>query len=61
MHAVSYEMDLSGTPGRFVGINSFADAKSKQDVETPAPLYFTDKILLTPLPIDKPTILKGIV
>jgi hypothetical protein len=59
--AVSFEMDLSGKPGVFVGPNSFCDSRSERDEQCPAPKYFTDEIILRPLPTDKELILQGLV
>jgi hypothetical protein len=37
--ATPYIMDLSGTPGRFIGPNSFADSRSENDPKCPAPIH----------------------
>ena len=54
-------MDLTSCPGVFVGPNSFADRKSRVDLESPAPIHLSDKIILFPLPKDKPTVLQGLI
>ena len=54
-------MDLTSCPNVFVGPNSFADRKSPVDLESPAPIHLSDKIILSPLPKDKATILQGLI
>ena len=54
-------MDLSGLPGFYVGPNSFCNKKSGQDLNSPAPKYFTDVFLHKQMPTDKEAILKGLV
>ena len=57
VNAVSLEMDLSGKPGVFVGPNSFIDSRAGEDKECPAPKYFTDELILRPMPTAKDVIL----
>lgn len=52
---------MSSTPKVYVGANSFADRHSAYDPECPAPKYFTEKLILEPLPDSKEEILKGLV
>ncbi len=44
-----------------VGPNSFVDNRQPYNPKSPPPKYFTEDMLLTPLPICKEEILKGMI
>ena len=60
------EVDLNDNPfilpgEKSVGARSFVDNRQNYDHASPPPRYLNEEILLTPLPVKKSEVMKGLV